>query len=224
MPRYHLVLATKWLVTVTIQVSNWNHYLLQIHTYLNWLYTTIHLLGPSGSSDGTLDAGPSSNRNHHYNDSKCHYCLVALLKNSFKSLCKFCNYNYTHTHTCARAHTYVYVYLFIHNIFVETKEDVYIDSDDEDIQSDERSVEHYEDFTQVTCASLNIFIHDICFPLFFLIAISSSLTITLRFLQIIKSSRGNGWSNCQCSFITRTRNVRWCLSNGTPRQTKIYGT
>ncbi|KYM77255.1 DDB1- and CUL4-associated factor 6 [Atta colombica] len=44
--------------------------------------------GPSGSSDGTLDAGPSSNRNHHYNDN--------------------------------------------------TKEDVYIDSDDEDIQSDER--------------------------------------------------------------------------------------
>jgi len=75
----------------------------------------------------------------------------------------------------------VYVYLFIHNIFVDTKEDVYIDSDDEDIQSDERSVEHYEDFIQVACIFLNIFICDIFFLFFFLIAISLSLTITLRF-------------------------------------------
>ncbi|KAG5326622.1 DCAF6 factor, partial [Pseudoatta argentina] len=54
--------------------------------------------GPSGSSDGTLDAGPSSNRNHHYNDN--------------------------------------------------TKEDVYIDSDDEDIQSDERLLNPVEEMDE----------------------------------------------------------------------------
>jgi len=42
---------------------------------------------------------------------------------------------------------------------------VYTDSDDEDIQSDERSIEtlHYEDFIQVIRASLNTFIHDFSF-------------------------------------------------------------
>ncbi|XP_011702752.1 PREDICTED: DDB1- and CUL4-associated factor 6-like isoform X2 [Wasmannia auropunctata] len=39
--------------------------------------------GPSGSSDGTFDAGPSNNRNHHrYNESKSNYCLVAFFISS----------------------------------------------------------------------------------------------------------------------------------------------
>lgn len=48
--------------------------------------------------------------------------------------------------------------VFIYSIFAETKEAVYIDSDDEDIQSGERSVETFDKgFTQVIHISLNIF-------------------------------------------------------------------
>ncbi|XP_011864324.1 PREDICTED: DDB1- and CUL4-associated factor 6-like isoform X2 [Vollenhovia emeryi] len=63
-------------------------------------HPAICLSGPSGSSDGTLDAGPSNNRNHHrYNDEKA-------------------------------------------------KGAVYIDSDDEDTQSDERLLNPVEEMDE----------------------------------------------------------------------------
>lgn len=73
----------------------------------------------------------------------------------------------------------------MYGIFVEAREAVYIDSDDEDIQSGERSVETlrtlYEDFILVIRTSSSTFIHDILSPLlFFRIKISSSLTLIIN--------------------------------------------
>lgn len=79
-------------------------------------YIVFYFLGPSRSSDETLGAGPSNRKHHHYTDIR-----ESKYRSVFSLL--FADSN-----------------IYSRN-FVETEEAAYIDSEDEDVQPSERSVE-----------------------------------------------------------------------------------
>lgn len=76
----------------------------------------------------------------------------------------------------------VFIYFYI---FAEAKEAVYIDSDDEDIQSGERFVETFDkNVIQVIHVKyLSLYLISFCFRLISKIKISLSLAITLMFID-----------------------------------------